>query len=388
MVYFAEASANGSVKAYFKTRRSIVVTSLATATATSTVSYEDAYKIALGIAQDVANSNAQNDANIMQVSVDTATIGETDFYLDSSLLKDFVTRDGNNYTLTGDFTAPDGWTLSIAPGEQLIVPTGLTYSVGKDGQLKVDGALTISGTIDGTTGTLVNNSSKTVTALEGSNVTSNITNANGSTYTNSGAVNNTSIQNSGTFNNTQGGSITTINLSNTATGTFYNGVGTSDTASLVLSSGGTSTNSSKGIFYNYSTFTIDGSYTSNGTDVYHETGAITINESGSMNMNSSIDLYGPTITNYGRIVFSDTIICFTDTTINNNNNGTINITGNNLFLYTAGINILTPNAKDVTITNATIITSPGNYYLIVVTTSTSTLYYLPTNNPYEPSEDP
>ena len=148
MVYFAEASANGSVKAYFKTRRSIVVTSLATATATSTVSYEDAYKIALGIAQDVANSNAQNDANIMQVSVDTATIGETDFYLDSSLLKDFVTRDGNNYTLTRNFSVPDGLTLSIEVGERLTVAEGVRYSVGKTSRFRVSGTFSNHGTFD------------------------------------------------------------------------------------------------------------------------------------------------------------------------------------------------------------------------------------------------
>lgn len=223
MAYFAEASANGSVKAYFKTRRSIIVTSSATATATSDISYEDAYKLALGIAQDVANSNAQNDANVMQVSVDTATIGETDFYLDSSLIKDFVRDDGNNsYTLIRDFNHSGGLSLKIDEHERFTIDKGVTHNVGKTSALNVLGKFINRGTFN-CDGTFANSSNKSSYNIGSFTITSTSPNTNIGTIYNGfdddtyGII---SYNSYATFNIGENNVATNINYTNS--GTFFN----------------------------------------------------------------------------------------------------------------------------------------------------------------------
>ena len=70
IIYEAEASSTGISYTYTGDK----VTSTSTATATSTKSYEDAYKIALKIAKDVARSNAENDANVINESLQISNV--------------------------------------------------------------------------------------------------------------------------------------------------------------------------------------------------------------------------------------------------------------------------------------------------------------------------
>lgn len=211
MTYSAEALATGSVKAYFRTRRSITVTSSASATATSNISYEDAYKIALGIAQDVANSAAQNDANVMQVSVDTSTIGETEIYLDSSLLRDYVTAQGNTYTLNRDFTLGNGLTLLVDANDKFVVIRGVTLTIENNSEIRILGTLYNDGTLN-CLGTFNNFSNKTIYN------TLSISLSNG---TNSGTIfNGYNPNTTPVYNNIASCTITSGTYTNN--GTFYN----------------------------------------------------------------------------------------------------------------------------------------------------------------------
>lgn len=120
--YSAKATANGSATAQFFFRQRQVVTSSASATATSDVSYEDAYNTALQIAQEVADSVAQNNANIIVQSVNTSTLGDNFLYLDSSLLKDFVTEIGDgNWYLGENLELPSYIGLRITSKETLTI---------------------------------------------------------------------------------------------------------------------------------------------------------------------------------------------------------------------------------------------------------------------------
>jgi hypothetical protein len=119
--YKATATATASVTAQFFFRKEEVVTASGSATAESNISQEDAYNTALSIATEVAQSAAQNDANVLIQSVNTSTLGDNSLFLSSSLLKDYLDRDGNNYTLRENLDLGP-FKLIVAKDETLNIP--------------------------------------------------------------------------------------------------------------------------------------------------------------------------------------------------------------------------------------------------------------------------
>ena len=310
MTYSAEALATGSVKAYFRTRRSITVTSSASATATSNISYEDAYKIALGTAQNIANSAAQNDANVMQVSVDTSTIGETEIYLDSSLLKDYVSAQGNTYTLNRDFALGGGLTLLLDSSDKFSITKGVILTINENSTLKVLGTLYNDGTLNclGVFNNLSNNS----TYNTGSFTTS--------TGTNPGTIFNGYNPKSG-YNNEA--SYTILTSTSTSTSSTFTNSGAFFNLAIFINSGCTFTNTGvivngydviSGYYNNEASFTISsltsssppiiGSFTNSGTfyNLAILNNSATFTNSGKDN----IDNGSPTTDGFFYCVYEDT----------------------------------------------------------------------------------
>jgi hypothetical protein len=164
MTFFSEASANSSVTARFKNRQAQTVTSTATATASSEISQDDTHRIANKLAKNIANSQAQHNAEILVQSVDTATEGETIFYLGSSLLKDYVREEDDNvtHTLIKDFTLPDGMILNIQDGKTLNISKNVTLTINKKNEAHIYGTLNSNGNIVVDGGSLVNHSKNTL----------------------------------------------------------------------------------------------------------------------------------------------------------------------------------------------------------------------------------
>jgi hypothetical protein len=148
VTYFASATATSAKTAYFQFRESTVVTASASATATSTLSQADANQIAQQTAQQIADSTAENEANLMMQTVDVATIGDTIFGLDSSLLSKFIKKVGDNsWTLGENFTVPDGLTLRIRNGDTLDIQKGVTLFIYSKSKLINKGTLNVQGDV-------------------------------------------------------------------------------------------------------------------------------------------------------------------------------------------------------------------------------------------------
>jgi hypothetical protein len=143
VTYFAKATATSAKTAQFQFRQSTVVTASASATATSTVSQADANQIAQQTAQQIADSTVENDANLMIQAVDTVTIGDTTFDLDSSFLSNYITQTGNNdFRLNASFTILPGKTLRIKSKQVLTIAPGVSLNAGL-GFLRNNGEITL-----------------------------------------------------------------------------------------------------------------------------------------------------------------------------------------------------------------------------------------------------
>ena len=162
VTYFASATATSAKTAYFQFRESTVVTASASATATSTLSQADANQIAQQTAQQIADSTAENEANLMMQTVDVATIGDTIFGLDSSLLSKFIKKVGDNsWTLVESFTVPKGLRFAIKKGQTLTVSKGVMLSSGStpDSNIENNGNISLNGGVMAVTGVGVTNNS-------------------------------------------------------------------------------------------------------------------------------------------------------------------------------------------------------------------------------------
>jgi len=144
VTYFASANATSAKTAYFQFREPTVVTASASATATSTLSQANANQIAQQTAQQIADNTVENDVNLMVQTVDVATVGDTIFGLDSSLLSNFITKTSvNTYTLNADFEVRKGLGLNIRTGQTLNIQNGCTLSTNVGGFIRNLGTINL-----------------------------------------------------------------------------------------------------------------------------------------------------------------------------------------------------------------------------------------------------
>jgi len=162
VTYFASATATSAKTAYFQFREPTVVTASASASATSTLSQANANQIAQQTAQQIADNTVENDVNLMVQTVDVATVGDTIFGLDSSILSNYVIQTNeNSYILSNSFSVPSGFQFAIKIGQTLTVSKGVMLSSGTSPGANIvnNGTISLNGGVMVVTGVGVTNNS-------------------------------------------------------------------------------------------------------------------------------------------------------------------------------------------------------------------------------------
>lgn len=147
VTYFAKETATSEKRVFFRFRPSRHITASGSATATSTLSQKHANDIAKQIAREVSDSALDNNVNIMQLAIDLATVGETNFGLESLFLKDFIENIGDNrFVLHKSFSIPERFSLNINENETLTINQGVEIKTAR-GKFNNNGNCIVEGTL-------------------------------------------------------------------------------------------------------------------------------------------------------------------------------------------------------------------------------------------------